>query len=144
MRHGSPRKPVVAYIDGERTVFDVEDARDTGPAGSIEIETEGGESFLLFETREEAGEAAKERWGNMAEYDPEEFRMMVGEETLIRWALGRWAGPGMEKTRSLREWLDEVVANHPEEEFASYDCEEREFASMHPDFSDYTVAYRTD
>jgi len=87
------------------------------------VETDGGD-FHLAEDHDAAGNAAKEYWSDMAAYDPEEFACIVGKETLISWAMGQLAGPGTAKVRSLSQWLD-VVADHPEEEFAGYDHNER-------------------
>ena len=134
---------IVAYIDGTRVVFneDLVRAEDTD---QVEIETEEGEAYILFTSSEIAGEKAANRWYDMAYNDPEEFRTIVGDDVLVRWALGQSAGPGAEAANSLQEWLNEIVAYHPEEEFASYDHTEREFTCKHPDYSRFTVAYRTD
>jgi hypothetical protein len=74
----------------------------------------------LFASTEDAGKAAREYWEDMAERDPTEFRHMVGDETLIAWALGRYAGPGHTRVASLTEWLD-LWLDTPEEYFAGYD-----------------------
>jgi hypothetical protein len=50
---------------------------------------------------------------------------MVGESTLVAWALGQSAGPGSTHVNSLEEWLD-LWLDTAEEHFASYDSEERE------------------
>ncbi len=78
----------------------------------------------------------------MAENDSKEFVCMVGEETLVAWALGQYAGPGSTHVQSLNEWLD-LWLNTPEEHFASYDSCENTFISKHPNYCDYTVAYRS-
>lgn len=88
------------------------------------IETDGGD-FHVFVTAEDAGDAAREYWADMAKTDPEEFRCMVGDETLIAWCLGQSAGPGSTHVRSLSAWLD-LWLNTPEEHFASYDGNERD------------------
>ena len=41
---------------------------------------------------------------------------ILGAETLISWALGRAAGPGTSKVKSLKEWLD-LYLDAPEEHF---------------------------
>lgn len=87
--------------------------------------SEGRIEFKLFASREDAGEAAREYWADMAESDPKEFTCMVGEDTLIAWGLGKYAGPGSTRVKSLGEWLD-LWLDTPEEHFASYDGEERE------------------
>ena len=130
-------------IAGE--LFHVTDTRTIGYGDLVEIETEEGESFILSADSETAGAACKERWQDMAENEPGEFAMMVGEETLVSWALNRYAGPGSTKVRNLSEWLD-LVADHPEEEWAGYDGEEREVDRVGKLVTDLvftpTVAYR--
>jgi hypothetical protein len=81
---------------------------------------DGRMEWHLFASREEAGEEAREYWRHMAERDPAEFRTMVGDETLIAWAFGRYAGAGNIKVSSLSEWLD-LWLDTPEEHFAGYD-----------------------
>ena len=133
---------IVAYINGERVVFDPEEVTDLGWMNGLEyITTEDGKQYYIFESRDQAGEAAREYWENLANNDSQEFACMVGEETLIQWALGRYAGPGSEQVCSLQEWLD-LHLDIPEEHFAGYDGEEREFKCKHPDWEGYTVAYR--
>ena len=114
-------------IDGE--TFNSEDCvidvnARYAPEGGAEI-TIDGEEFLVFPDAKTAGKAARARWADMAENDPREFTCMVGESTLVAWGLGQAAGPGSAKVRSLSEWLD-LHLDCPEEEFASYDGEERE------------------
>ena len=130
---------IVAYINGERTTFNSDNDSDYGYGK--EITTDDG-TFVIFGDAELAGESAREYWEDLAKNDPEEFACIVGEETLIAWALGQWAGPGTSQVRSLNEWLD-LWLDTPEEHFATWDGEEREFHSLHPDYRDYTVAYRT-
>jgi len=89
-----------------------------------QIETEEGPWFHLAENSEAAGEAAKQHWGDMARNDRAEFLNLVGEENLIRWGLGEFAGPGSTQVNSLQEWLD-LHLDMPEETFASYDDTER-------------------
>lgn len=84
------------------------------------VETDGGE-FYLAASSEDAGKAARERWESE---DESELRCLLGDETLIQWGLGNWAGPGTTQVRSLAEWLD-LWLDTPEEEFASYDGDER-------------------
>lgn len=101
-----------------KNVLGVVDAFKGGDLPLLELED--GSEWHIAEDSVEAGEAAKERWADMAEQDPKEFTEMVGSDTLISWALGKNAGPGSIKVASLEEWL-EVIADHPDEEFASYD-----------------------
>jgi len=109
-----------------------------------------GMDLLIYESREAAGQAARDRWEDMARNDPSEFTCMVGESTLVAWALGQYAGPGTSQVKNLEEWLD-LFLDAPEEELASYDgaeldvdristalCEE---LGIEP--SDSMVAYRT-
>ena len=134
----------VVYIDGGREVVTEDNVNERHvPFGAVEIKTESGEEYVLFEDEDAAGEQAAEYWRDMAEKDPQEFVAIVGEDVLIQWALGNHAGPGSESATSLEGWLEDIVAKHPEEHWASYDNDEREFECKHPDLSDYTVAYRT-
>jgi hypothetical protein len=126
---------IVAYIDGERSVFDWDDNE-----GSL-ITLETGEEFYIFRDSDEAGEEARRYWEDLAQYDPTEFTALVGEKTLVAWGLGQWAGPGSTQVTSLGDWLD-LWLNIPEEHFASYDGHECEFECKHPDYSEFTVAYR--
>jgi len=87
------------------------------------IDTDQGE-FVIALNEQEAGQLARGYWKDMAQHDPSEFTQLVGEETLVAWALGQSAGRGTAKVRSLSQWLD-VVAEHAHEELASYDGEER-------------------
>jgi len=129
---------IIAYINDDRIVFDSNDDNDNGYKT---IESDKGD-FILFEDSEIAGEEAREYWEDMAENDSKEFVCMVGEETLVAWALGQYAGPGSTHVQSLNEWLD-LWLDTPEEHFASYDSCENTFISKHPDYCDYTVAYRS-
>jgi uncharacterized protein YndB with AHSA1/START domain len=128
----------VAYIEGERVVFDESDTNDYG---CTYIDVDGNE-YIVFEDTEEAGEKAREYWADMAEDDPEEFTCIVGKGTLVKWALGQSAGPGTSQVGSLEEWLD-LWEDVPEEHWASYDGSECSFECKHPDLDHFTVAYRT-
>lgn len=88
------------------------------------IVSEGRARYTLFASREEAGEEARAYYADMAENDPTEFRHMVGDETLVKWALGQNAGPGARQVASLSEWLD-LWLDAPDEHFGAYDREER-------------------
>ena len=79
----------------------------------------------------------REYWQDMAENDPSEFTCIVGADTLIKWALGRSAGPGSHHVCSLDEWLD-LMAENPEGHLASYDGCECEVT--HVDDEDEVVA----
>lgn len=84
-----------------------------------------GRDWYIFQNREEAGEAAREYWKDMAENDPSEFTCIVGEESLVKWALNQFAGPGSTQVRNLSDWLD-LYLDVPEEQWASYDGAELE------------------
>lgn len=81
--------------------------------------------YLLFESSENAGEAARDYWEDMANNDLKELACIIGDEVLIQWGLGQSAGPGYSKVRGLDEWLD-LWLDTPEEQWAGYDGEEVE------------------
>jgi hypothetical protein len=112
----SPKGETRIKIDGE--IWTVDEIITCGDLPLIRC---GRVEFYLAASSEEAGKAARERW---AEGDRAELRCILGDETLIAWALGDWAGPGSRQVRSFSEWLD-LWLDSPEEEFASYDGEER-------------------
>ncbi|OYT14919.1 MAG: hypothetical protein B7C24_15790 [Bacteroidetes bacterium 4572_77] len=109
---------IVAYIDNKRVVFDTEDVNEFGHLPAIK--TEDDKEFYLSESSEKAGEQAREYWEDMAMNDPQ----------------------GSTAVQSLEEWLD-LHLDAPEEHFASYDGQEREFKCKHPDWAKYTVAYQS-
>ena len=84
-----------------------------------QLDTNQGQ-YIVAESREKAGQAARFYWKELAESDPAEFTCLVGEKNLVAWALGQSAGPGSTAVNSLEEWLD-LHLDCPEEEFASYD-----------------------
>ena len=106
--------------------LEIEECDTMGWDGGYCIKLEDGSWWHVFENSEAAGAAAKERWRDMAENDPKEFACMVGEQTLVAWALGQNAGPGSVQVASLEEWLD-LMADHPEEEWNSWDGTESTF-----------------
>lgn len=133
-------------VDGES--YTVDNWYDLGfKANIVHVSTLEGEEFYLAEDSSEAGRAARERWEDMAENDAEEFRCLIGDDVLISWAMGRADGPGNDKSaRNLQEWLD-IVAEHPDEEFGSYDGTEIDGVSVSDDLAEEigfvpTVAYR--
>lgn len=136
--------PMSIVIDGE--TLEVSSTRQIGYGDLWELETDDGD-YIVSENSETAGQAARERWQEMAENDPAEFTCIVGEQTLIAWGLGQSAGPGTTKVSSLSEWLD-LWLNTPEEEFASYDGSERDVEEVGTDLVDElgftpSVAYRS-
>jgi hypothetical protein len=135
--------PMSIVIDGE--TFEVDDVRDMSP-GLAEV-MDGRLEFVIADEAETAGHAARERWAEMAEHDPAEFRCMVGDEALVNWALGQYAGPGSTQVKSLDEWLD-LHIDAPEEEFARYDGNERSVERVGSELFEQlgfmpTVAYRS-
>ena len=133
-----------ARFDGTFRQIDPDDI-DNPDDTSAHVEIEG-ERWILFKDEEAAGETVRERWADMAAHDPQEFACMVGQETLVAWALGQWAGPGSTQVQSLSEWLD-LVADNPAEELASYDGVQVDVSNVTPGvvdalgFTPY-VAYR--
>lgn len=117
-------------IDGE--VVEVDRVYDGCYLPMIE---EGRRDWYVAKSHDEAGQAARQYWQELAESDPKEFACIVGEETLIAWALHQSAGPGSTQVRSLEEWLD-LWLDTPEEEFAGYDGEERTIESMTVDLAE--------
>ena len=80
---------------------------------------------MLFKTREDAGQYARQYWEDYVECESsEDVVAILGAETLISWALGRSAGPGTSKVNSLEEWLD-LYLDAPDEhfEYGPYDIE---------------------
>lgn len=133
-------KPVVVYIDDERVIFDAKDTTKYED-NLLLITLKDGREYYIATDSEDAGKAARKYWKELAESDPAEFRVIVGDESLVKWALGQSAGPGTTAVNSLEEWLD-IWLGVPEEQWASYDGTEVEFKSEHPDFKKYTVCYR--
>lgn len=134
--------PIVGWIDNERVVFDNNDVTehvfDTIDVKEINV---GNQEYYLFKYTTDAGQAARDYWEDMAENDPREFRCVVGDECLVHWAMNQPFTPGNISVSNLEEWLD-LWLDHPEEYWASYDSQEREFKSRHPEFDEYIVCYR--
>jgi len=135
--------PEVIIVDND--VYEVDGHSDEGYEGvnSIRVDTDHGE-FILFMDEENAGQAARDRWADMAKEDREEFRAIIGEKRLLQWVLGESDSFGIS---SLEEFLD-VTATVPEEEFASYDHAEREVSAVSRSLREEwgftpTVAYRS-
>ena len=129
-------------IDGETN--EVCDTYEGGYLTSLTLEDD--REYYVARNSEEAGKAARQYWMDLAHDDPAEFRCIVGDENLVCWALGEWAGPGTTKVQSLQEWLD-LFLDVPEEEWARYDGEERECEADEELIDELgfepTVAYRT-
>ena len=114
--------------------------------GYLPIIDDGNTDWYVAETEEDAGDAAKKYWMELAETDPAEFACLVGNDTLVRWGMNQPAGPGSVKVCNLEEWL-ELVAEHPEEEFGSYDGNEIQVRAVSESLQEDlgfvpTVAYR--
>ncbi|KPL02536.1 MAG: hypothetical protein AMK75_02570 [Planctomycetes bacterium SM23_65] len=107
-------------IDGEKLEIGHVYPHDGGALISAD-----GREYVVFPDRETAGEAARAYWRSLAKNDTREFICLVGEGTLIAWALGQPAGPGYRKVCSLQEWLD-YWAENPEEHWSSWDGSEYE------------------
>ena len=108
-------------IDGE--THEVNKVYEHGSLPMLELDN--GHEYYIAESAELAGEKAREYWEDLAQDDTKEFVCMVGQETLVSWALGQYAGPGSTQVKSLNEWLD-LWLDTPEEHWASYDGEEKE------------------
>ena len=120
------------YIRYNGTTHEVEKVDDTHPTPTIHVD---GCEYMVFLNRAEAGEATRSYWEDMANNDPSEFTCMVGEETLVKWALNQYAGPGSQHVRNLEEWLA-LTADYPEEQWAGYDGEEVEITRISPRLAD--------
>ena len=136
--------PDTITIDGE--VCDFHRVLHTLGNGGVEISTDSGD-YIVFESQEAAGKAARAYWADMASNSPTEFAEMVGKDTLVAWAMGQSAGPGSTQVSSLEEWLD-LYLNVPEEHFAGYNGEECDVGALTGDTEDDigfdpAVAYRT-
>ena len=66
------------------------------------------QEYLFFRTREDAGQYVRDYWEDYVDSESaEEVVAILGAETLISWALGRAAGPGYAKVKSLEEHFEE-------------------------------------
>lgn len=131
------------FINGSR--YEIEENFIANNYLDLFIMTDGTEWYLASSS-EEAGDIARDYWEDMAKQDYKEFICLVGEETLVSWALGQFAGPGYVKVNCLDDWLD-LWLDTPEELFASYDGEEREYIATtctteNYDINKSGVAYR--
>ena len=99
-------------IDGE--LMDVDSVHTGGYLPNVYI---GKMDFYVAMNEEDAGKATRKYWQEMAENDKREFLAIIGEERLVGWALGESDNFGCS---SLNDFLD-IVEEHPEEEFGSYD-----------------------
>lgn len=112
----------ILTIDGEK--MEVREVTlDYGGYGGTFVEVEGGREYVLFDDAEEAGEAAAKYWRELAQDDPQEFAAIIGAERLVLWGMGQSDEFGIDSLDTFCE----VTATVPEEEWAKYDGEEREF-----------------
>lgn len=137
--------PMSLLIDGDE--FEVVEVIHNYARGQMAmVRTDEQWEFYLALDSESAGELAADYWRDMARDDATEFRHLVGDDALVSWALGEYAGPGSTQVRSLDEWL-ELWVNTPEEQWASYDGVECEVERVSEDIISEigftpTVAYR--
>lgn len=130
-------------INNETLSVDAIDASGELPL----IDTKDGRAFYVAESSDIAGVAVREYWLDMLKNDTENFRVLMGDETLVRWCLGQKGGWGKVKANTLDQWMD-LQACNPAKHFALYDGEEQE-ATADDELSDAlgftpTVAYRCD
>ena len=96
------------------------DCQSCGQYGQLSVQHAGAawpEDIVLFKSREDAGQYVRDYWEDYIDSEsPDEVVAILGAENLISWALGRLAGPGSVKVRSLQEWLD-LYLDAPEEHF---------------------------
>ena len=94
-------------------------------AGNQPMVINHDKEWYVFQSSRSAGKAAREYWEDMAKEDSVEFVYIVGQHTLVQWALGNYAGPGTTKVTSLNKWLD-LWLDIPEKQWARYDGNEIE------------------
>ena len=128
-------------IDGEE--FFVDEVVNYGSLPEIRTETL---EFVVAESRERAGEAAREYWEKLAQDEPKEFTCIIGEKALVAWGLGQNYAPGCVGVNSLSEWLD-LWLDNPEDYWGTWDGTELAVDDMAEDIVDElgftpTVAYR--
>ena len=104
-------------IDGQE--YEVEDVHQNHHYLPV-LDLDDGTEWCVATSHEAAGAAARKYWKDIADNDPTEFACLVGEKTLVSWALGQYAGPGSTQVTSLEDWLD-LHLDVPEETFAGYD-----------------------
>ena len=128
-------------IEGE--VYDIDEVMSHG---HLKVIRAGRLEWYVAEDTEAAGVAARDYWSEMATNDSKEFTCMVGEDTLVKWGLGQYAGPGNSQVKSLEEWLD-LHLDIPEETWGHYDGSELDVTDSSQELQDElgfipTVAYR--
>lgn len=88
----------------------------TSYEGGYRLVCEDGQVFIVFKSKEAAGDASKSYWLAIAAQKPVYFLEVIGRgnsnpyaaagDILLKWALGIPAGPGNAKTKTFFEWLD--------------------------------------
>lgn len=81
------------------------------------LQLDDGTEWYIAKDYDEAGKAARKYWEDIIRNDPEEFRCIIGEERLLKWALNESDEFGI---HNLDKFL-ERVEDYPEETFATYD-----------------------
>lgn len=115
-----PQEKQLVRLDG--SITEIDSLYSGGYLPNVDL---GGEDYYIAADSKAAGEAAREYYQDMAEQDPEEFTCFVGEQTLLKWALGQPAGVGTVTVTSLNEWLD-LHLKVPHETWATYDGQEQQ------------------
>ena len=82
--------------------------------------TLGRRMWYVFRNSTEAGRAAVAYWKDVAKNNPKELACIVGDEAMVAWGLGQFAGPGNIQVDSLESWIG-LWEDNPEEHWASYD-----------------------
>lgn len=87
----------------------------TAYEGGYRLLCDDGQVFIVFKSKEIAGDASKAYWLAIAAQKPTYFLEVIGRgsgnpyatagEILLKWSLNLPAGPGNAKTKSLFEWL---------------------------------------
>jgi hypothetical protein len=127
-------------IDGE--VYDVFKVKPSLSYGGLPAVECYGVQFYIARDSEHAGEAVKQYYRDMICDSPDEFKCIIGTETLISWGMGLWAGVA----RNLEGWLS-VMARIPERHWGTHDLTEYEITQVSQDIVDDlgwvpSVAYR--
>ena len=81
------------------------------------LRLDDGTEWYIAKNYDESGKAARKYWEDIIRDDPEEFRCIIGEKRLLKWALNESDEFGI---CNLEEFL-EKVEDCPEETFATYD-----------------------
>ena len=87
------------------------DCQSCGEYGQLSVQHDGEawpEDIVLFKSREDAGQYVRDYWEDYIDSESSD-------------EVGRLAGPGSVKVRSLQEWLDlylDVPEEHFEEEYS--------------------------